>query len=83
MPASLHPRDADGKILLGPMVYTEGREHNRGRLYFASFNMNSRVIKRFMWADGLDPFSEQARKRGERYEAKRARVDDVSPGDGN
>lgn len=60
--------------MMGPMVYTEGREHNRGRLYFASFDLDTRSIKRFLWADGLDPFSEEARRRGERYEAKRLRA---------
>ena len=70
---AFRPHDLDGCALLGPMVYTEGREHNRGRLYFASFNMHNRSIKRFLWADGLDPFSEEARRRGERYESKRLR----------
>lgn len=62
VPLRFKPRDAEGRVMRGPIKTRQGGNgmpHNWGRQFFSNFEEGG-----FLWADGTEAFSEEA---GERF----------------
>ncbi|KAI7836356.1 hypothetical protein COHA_009778 [Chlorella ohadii] len=57
VPARFRPHAPDGTPLKGPYKTRNGEGHNIGRQFFSTFRSGA---GQFLWADGTEPFSEEA-----------------------